>query len=189
MGTRGAFGFYIDGETKVTYNHFDSYPDGLGSEMASWVNQAIRGQVEPNELLQKVRDLKPVPERDPTPEEIEKLSEWADLRVSKKSERDWYCLLRNTQGDPTALLEAGFYEESQSFLSDSLFCEWAYIINFDEEVFEVYKGFQKEPHTRGRYSDAVLESDRRSDTYYPVALVATFPLTAIPEDWTDHLSD
>lgn len=29
MGTRGAYGFYIDGTTKVSYNHMDSYPEGM----------------------------------------------------------------------------------------------------------------------------------------------------------------
>ena len=30
MGTRGAWGLIKDGKEKVTYNHYDSYPDGLG---------------------------------------------------------------------------------------------------------------------------------------------------------------
>lgn len=30
MGTRGALGFIKAGEHKVTYNHYDSYPEGLG---------------------------------------------------------------------------------------------------------------------------------------------------------------
>ena len=30
MGTRGAYGFRINDKDKVTYNHFDSYPDGFG---------------------------------------------------------------------------------------------------------------------------------------------------------------
>ena len=30
MSTRGAWGFRIGSQDKVTYNHFDSYLDGLG---------------------------------------------------------------------------------------------------------------------------------------------------------------
>ena len=30
MGTRGMNGFISQGETKAAYNHFDSYPTGLG---------------------------------------------------------------------------------------------------------------------------------------------------------------
>ena len=36
MGTRGALGFKINGEYKVTYNHFDSYMEGLGKEVISF---------------------------------------------------------------------------------------------------------------------------------------------------------
>jgi len=29
-GTRGIIGFRLNSQDKLTYNHFDSYPDGLG---------------------------------------------------------------------------------------------------------------------------------------------------------------
>lgn len=32
MGTRGAFGFSVDGVTKVAYCQLDSYPEGRGKE-------------------------------------------------------------------------------------------------------------------------------------------------------------
>jgi len=33
MGTRGAYGFRKNGIDKVTYNHFDSYPEQLGESL------------------------------------------------------------------------------------------------------------------------------------------------------------
>lgn len=33
MGTRGLYGIRKDGVDKVTYNHFDSYPEYLGKNM------------------------------------------------------------------------------------------------------------------------------------------------------------
>lgn len=33
MGTRGMYGFYRNGVTKATYNHFDSYPEWLGKKL------------------------------------------------------------------------------------------------------------------------------------------------------------
>ncbi|SVD17359.1 uncharacterized protein METZ01_LOCUS370213, partial [marine metagenome] len=33
MGTRGAIGFTIDGQNKLTYNHMDSYPEWLGARI------------------------------------------------------------------------------------------------------------------------------------------------------------
>ena len=35
------------------------------------------------------------------------------------------------------------------FAQDSLFCEWAYVIDFDTNTFEVFKGFNRTPLTEG----------------------------------------
>lgn len=39
MGTRGAYGYRVDGEDKVTYNHYDSYPDILGARILSYASR------------------------------------------------------------------------------------------------------------------------------------------------------
>ena len=42
----------------------------------------------------------------------------------------------------------------RSAAEDSLFCEWAYVVDLDENKFEVYRGFQNEPHDDGRFAAA-----------------------------------
>ena len=41
MGTRGAVGYFgkLNGENlhKVTYNHYDSYPSGLGKQVVEYI--------------------------------------------------------------------------------------------------------------------------------------------------------
>lgn len=37
MGTRGLLGFIIKGVKKGTYNHWDSYPTGLGLAIMRWI--------------------------------------------------------------------------------------------------------------------------------------------------------
>ena len=37
MATRGAFGLTHKGQTKMIYNHWDSYPEGLGREFVDWI--------------------------------------------------------------------------------------------------------------------------------------------------------
>ena len=37
MGTRGLYGFRKNGVDKVTYNHWDSYPDGLGKQILRFI--------------------------------------------------------------------------------------------------------------------------------------------------------
>ena len=37
MATRGAFGLTHRGQKKMIYNHWDSYPEGLGREFVDWI--------------------------------------------------------------------------------------------------------------------------------------------------------
>ena len=39
MGTRGCYGFRKNGIDKLTYNHYDSYPDGLGSDVVKFCKE------------------------------------------------------------------------------------------------------------------------------------------------------
>lgn len=75
------------------------------------------------------------------------------------------------------LLEAGVTWNGSDAPMDSLYYEWGYLINVDTATFEVYCGFQKAPHTAGRFAH---RSPAR-DGYYPVALVAAWPLADLPD--------
>ncbi|MEW5931961.1 MAG: hypothetical protein AB1816_00040 [Bacillota bacterium] len=181
MATRGAYGFRVDGVDKVTYNHHDSYPEWLGERVVAWV------RVTPREEIEKIaRGIVLVsPDSVPTAAQVEECREWVDLSVSEQTFYDWYCLLRRAQGDLSAYQRGLRYmTDDHEFLADSLFCEWAYIINLDEGVLEVYRGFQKrwDPNPRNRYRSLPARG-----RYYPVALVAEFPLDGIPADWVDRV--
>ena len=41
MGTRGIVGFVSGGQEKLTYNHSDSYPSGLGVAVLEWAKSKI----------------------------------------------------------------------------------------------------------------------------------------------------
>lgn len=176
MGTRGAIGFRMNGEDKVTYNHFDSYPSGLGAEILMFVKNH---KVE--DMKRIVPEIKLVNEQDqPTPEEKLACRRWTNFNVSSKSDDDWYCLLRDAQGRLESFVDEGlrYMIDSQLFLVDSLFCEWAYIINLDTDKLEVYKGFNKDPKAAGRY--AALQDGPRYDgdplDYFGVMLLVEYPL-------------
>jgi hypothetical protein len=74
-------------------------------------------------------------------------------------EQGWYDLLRSDQGDLEAYAEIGLMIDSASFIKDSLFCEWAYIINLDRGVLEVYRGFQTKKPKKNRYALSKEEID------------------------------
>lgn len=181
MGTRGFVTFVIDGTEKTAYNHWDSYPGGLGVDVLNWLRTAVS---DIDALRTAAGDLRVVdPNSEPTDADIERLSTFYDGSVGGKSERPtWYQLLRGTQGDPAAMLRAGAIEDASDFPTDSLFAEYGYVVDLDSNVFEAYVGFQHSPHTKGRF--AGREGNDDSDGYYPVALAASWPLSDLPDDKT-----
>lgn len=184
MGTRGFVGFVADGTEKIAYNHWDSYPSGLGVEVLSWLRSA--GQ-DVESLREQIRALRVVdPGSHPTAEDIERLRPFADLEVGTKTLDDWYPLLRGTQGNPAAMLRAGVIEDASGFPLDSLFAEYGYVIDADAGTLEAYKGFQRSPHDRGRFAarPPYRPEHQRPNEYYPVRLVGSWPLSELPDDKT-----
>lgn len=197
MGTRGFIGFVADEREVIAYNHWDSYPSELGLAMLGFLREAAKN---PAVLRTAVQQLRVVEEGEkPAAADIEHLAPWTDLRVSEGSTADWYCLLRGTQGDPAAMLEAGIIEHnSTAWPLHSLFCEWGYLADLDGDgLLEVYRGFQTEPHDQGRFAGRTeylaqqqaqqAERDAKGHgynpgLYYPVALMARWPLADLPDD-------
>lgn len=204
MGTRGAFGVIIGEREKIGYNQFDSYPDGHGVENLRW----IRDQIEDGNLAKlraMAERLRVVADEKPAPEDIERLAPWTNLGVSEQSTDDWYCLTHGSHGSLAETLKCGYVEDSSTFPLDSLFCEWAYVIDFDAGVFEVYEGHQEALPTRGRWAgrptpeeDAEnyrlhIEWRKQQDPprepwlsevseFKAVNLIASWPLDALPTD-------
>jgi hypothetical protein len=188
MGTRGLVGFTADDKNKFAYNHFDSYPDGLGDDVVTFINTQLLPKIDLDHtaVFNSIKAIKMIQEGDkPTAEDIKRLEPYTDLNVSRQSTEDWYCLLRQTQGDIASILNCGYMIDGESFISDSLFCEYAYVINLDTNMLECYRGFQEELHTKGRFASNEAQSGYSND-YYPCALAAEFQLDAIPDDWKEQ---
>lgn len=172
MGTRGCYGLRMNGIDKLTYNHHDSYPDWLGSNMVEFIQsttiEEMKDIFEKIVLVQEGADM---------PSDSE-LVEWKLTGLVGSEKFDWYSFLREYQGDLSYYKEkrAKYMIDNNNFIKQSLFCEWAYIVNLDEEVLEVYKGFQESP-SNSRYGDK-----KTDNSYYPCKLIATYPLLNIPDD-------
>jgi hypothetical protein len=185
MSTRGFITFAVDGANKTAYNHSDSYPDWLGVRILRWcqkINANPRELAAARRLAASLRVVSA--DSEPTAQDIARLREFswgksqhggnADLREGQQ----WYDLLHETQGDPAAMLAAGVIEDASSFPGDSLFAEWGYVIDFDNDgQLEAYEGFQKSPHKSGRFASLPSENG-----YYPVAMRAHWPLSGLPSE-------
>ncbi len=195
MSTRGFISFVIDGEEKTAYNHYDSYPDALGLTVLHflWAHRheltcdLHRGEF--GAVAGQARRLRVVDgQSPPTAEDVERFAQFSWNAERHGGDRDlrkgqeWYDLLHETMGKPDLMLEAGVIEDGRDFPRNSLFTEWGYVVDLDEQRFEVYRGFQTAPHERGRF--AAREPIERSavGTYYPVALAASWPLSELPSD-------
>lgn len=175
MGTRGAYGLRKNGKDKITYNHFDSDPDWLGKAIVEFI------QTTPVEEIKKIFDKLVMVDdaASPAPRTAKLYQESLNSSVGGGTKLTWYNYLRGGQGN------LSFYKDkkhihmidSHEFIKDSLFCEYAYIINLDTEQLEFYTGFNKNKGANGRY--AKLHSQDRDSDYLGVALACEIPLAKI----------
>lgn len=176
MSTRGLYGFRKGGIDKTTYNHSDSYPEWLGEKITKFC-----AAVTPEQMSAFFDRIIMVDEEStPTKEQQDYCiaAGWYNPYVGEKSQAHWYNLLRELQGNMAELDKAvrsdkDFYMiDSSSFISDSLFCEYAYIVNLDSGMLEVWKGWQKSAQEGNRYGETPDD-----DGYYPCRLALEIPLT------------
>lgn len=148
MGTRGIIGFKTTDKNVIIYNHFDSYPSGLGADVMKWIANRVQ-KVGYDDFIgqtkQQVRSMVAVGDSAPTESQILKCqkSGIVNLTVSERSTSDWYCLLREAQGDIEKTLEVGFYEDASEFFNEGrhfLGCEYGYVLNLETDELEFYDG-------------------------------------------------
>lgn len=71
------------------------------------------------------------------------------------------------------------------FAGESLFCEWAYVIDLDRQTFEVFKGFNQEvlaPTERFARSPTKPAHPGDSGQYHPVKLAREWLLDDLPDE-------
>ena len=140
MGTHGLFGFFYKKKYYVVYNHWDSYPGGLGvnivNELKRAIDKGFLGQW--IDLLEKMVLVdEHIP---PTQEQIEKLKHYANLSVSRRTYTDWYCLLHGCQGSIDSVLTAGHIINYVDDHGTPQWEEYAYIVNLDTQKLDFFDG-------------------------------------------------
>ena len=138
MATRGAYGFKLNGNLKVTYNHMDSYLRGLGLNICGFIKYTSIPEMKDIYNYIQLVDGSSIPSK----HQINKCVAMGlfDHTVGSKKNTDWYCLIRNTQGSLTTYKHrhVPWMINSSSFLKDNAFCEFGYVINLDTEILEIF---------------------------------------------------
>lgn len=142
MGTRGLYGFYYKGKFYVIYNHFDSYPSGLGCNIVNEIQNEMDKYGNLDRWIEMLKNIKVLSETtqptQPTQQDIDKLAPYTDLSISNKSTFDWYCLLSKTQGSINKVFESGYLLNHVNDEQEPYFQEYAYIVNFDTNQLDFY---------------------------------------------------
>ena len=161
-----------EAKTKVAnYGQWDHYPSGQGLDALL----ILRG-LDLNDFKTKVDALTEYTEEDLKAIDAE------SQRVSYEGFKEKYpALHRDTAAQILKLVADGSVTKVQTrdgFVKDSLFCEFAYVVDLDKNTFEVYKGYNK---TKLTPEDRFYGNGQPNEGgYYPVKLMHSFSLTALP---------
>lgn len=173
MGTRHLTAVILDGAHRVAqYGQWDGYPQGAGAKvlnfLATWDEAKFR---------QQVAALPPFYKSERAVDALWKKHGGQMIRefmpqLHRDTGASILHIVHHHPRPKTLKLEDQF-----DFAKNSLFCEWAYVIDLDKRTFEVYEGYNKKGVPEGERF-AGIDADK--DGYYPVRLVRTYHLDALP---------
>lgn len=184
MGTRNLTIVHKNGEYKVAqYGQWDGYPEGLGATLLNFLKNvnmdSFRNAID-NVSFYTQEEL----------EEIDKqIDEARKVIPNYEWQRYYPHLSRDCGGDIlNRIVFKGVTKVKNAidFAADSLFCEWAYVIDLDTNKFEVYKGFNKEELSSDeRFYCMEEKRDKENDilkNYHPIKFVKSYDLNNLPDE-------
>ena len=149
MSTRGLIGFVHKGQVRASFHQEDSYPGGLGQQLVGLCNIMVDWET----FISRY-------------EKINWLEESVEPLPYQTGKEIMIAIMKD---EPLTLLD------EKDFAEDDIFCEYAYLLNFDTREFEVYS------------SNYQTQQDQ-SKSNLSMNLIATYPLDEIPSHWIDFLN-
>ncbi len=187
MGTRHLT-IVIQKENPVVaqYGQWDGYPEGQGITVLNFLRT-----VDMNRFKKRLKNVRFMNKRDES--SIEKFMKkigaengWMDMDQANLYHNEYPYLSRNHGAEILQMIYDSVgkvvLQNSISFAADSLFCEWAYLIDLDKNVLEVYEGFNQTPLEDGQRFKDLVNVEYSTGTYYPIRHVKTYPLDELPTD-------
>lgn len=168
MGTRHLTIVVSDGEYKVAqYGQWDGYPTGQGKTVVKFIMENLLNTEKFNSFKKNLKACKFISKNEIETKLNDCNSGFMTLDEEKKFDAIMPELSRNTGAKILEIINDRPLELKNSicFADDSLFCEWAWLINLDNKTLEVYEGFNKSPLEQG---ERFYRSQSDSDGYYPI---------------------
>lgn len=179
MGTRNLTAVFVDGEYKVAqYGQWDGCPEGAGLAVLDFCRN-ITDPIERAKFKDKVRKCSWWDEDELVTfmkrSNISNVSNWQSIYPE---------LSRNTGANILSLIngrsEGLKLKNDLDFAADSVFCEWAWVVDLDTNTFEGYKGFNHKPLTeRDRFHFLEKYSP---DGCYGVCLKSKWSIDDLPSN-------
>lgn len=165
MGTRSLICIIQGGDFVVAqYSEFDGYPEGQGLKILSFLQDESNivqlkdaidriycpTEVELERMYQSIQELDQIVlEESLEPDNFKDISSFGKSPLT----RNWPSLSPEAGARILTIIAQPTLEYNDKwgvpvvkqleFANNTLFCEWAYVVDLDEEVFEVYGGSQK----------------------------------------------
>jgi hypothetical protein len=189
MGTRNLICIFYRGRFVVAqYGQWDGYPEGQGLKILEFIStpgniQRLKDGLEFIDYIDK-EELTAIYDQAAA---MEMEDDENDVSFSRTyvspMERHWPPLSRDTGGK---ILEAIANATAENrvqidmyleFANSALFCEWAYVVDLDQEVFEVYGCAHKKSNAvNKRFNDVGDENDTVP------AFIVSFALESLPSE-------
>jgi hypothetical protein len=184
MGTRGLTMVISEAKTKVAqYGQWDHYPEGQGLVVLEFLKKTDLKKFK--EKLNKVRftTKKVEEEMQNFLESIGSKDGWVTSEQSSQFDAKWPYVSRDHGADILNLIMQNdekimWLTDSTNFAGDSLFCEWAYVIDLDKRRLEVYRGFNKSPIKKTERFAKIKNKD--AEKYTPIRLLKSYSFKSLP---------
>lgn len=141
MGTRHLISVKIDGEPKIAqYGQWDGYPSGQGMTVLNFLRRYNRAKFENRLIHTRFTTPKDEADIDSFLELIDSKDGW--MNQEERFNKEYPYFSRDIGGKILQMVHDSEGEvllrNNMDFLTDGVFCEWAYIIDLDSNQLEVY---------------------------------------------------
>ena len=167
MSTKGSFIICIKGADKEVYVNSDAYPSGAGVDVIELIKTCNL-----DILYDCIREF--------DEDDEEAVAALGD----QEPEFFAYDLLKEAAMEQKTIYTR---PSERYFIQNSLFCEYGYVIDLDEDELQFYVGGQHASQDGNRYGNVPMTSFGSNELYYPCHLKAVFTLDYIRATDTERI--